>query len=355
MLPRKRSPTAILFILGLFLAAVGPGCNDGRPPRIHAGESTFINPIMQKWSSEYRIQRHIEIDYVGRGSGDGIEQMMGGTIDFGCSDIPLSRAQVAVARKCGQNVIHVPLILGAVAVAYNLPGVERPIRMTGDILADVFLKEITRWDHPRILALNPGMPAKDIVVVARAERSGTTYFFTEYLSKVSNSFRAAIGPSTKPKWPRGVLLQEQNDGVAGFVRNNEFTIGYVEVLFARKNNLGTVNLMNRAARFVGPDNDAVVAAGEEAVTVKATEEPYSLHDLTYSLTDAPGEKSYPICGVSYGILFERLAKDSGPPLVEFLKWAASEGQQFAGELDYAPLPAKLQKLVRERLERITIE
>jgi phosphate transport system substrate-binding protein len=150
-------------------------------------------------------------------------------------------------------------------------------------------------------------------------------------------------------------MQEQNDGVAGFVKNNEYTIGYVEVLFARKNNLKTILLKNKAGEYVGPDADGAIAAAEEAMKVKPAEEPYSLHDLTYSLTDAAGAKSYPICGVSYAILYARLPRDKGPTIVEFLKWAVSDGQQFARDMEYAPLPAELQKKAQEKLGQVAFE
>jgi phosphate transport system substrate-binding protein len=193
------------------------------------------------------------------------------------------------------------------------------------------------------------------VVVARAESSGTTNIFTEYLSKASGPFKAAVGTSTKPKWPQGVVPQEQNDGVAGFVKDNPFTVGYVEVLFAKKNNLPTALLKNKAGEFVAPDADGAVAAAEEAMKEKPTAEPYSLHELTYSLTDAAGAKSYPVCGISYAVLYAKLPADKGPAIVAFLKWAVSDGQQFAREFDYAPLPDDLRKKAQERLGQVTFE
>jgi phosphate transport system substrate-binding protein len=357
MQTRPFTLVAGLFFAGIPVWAGVSGCAGGKQsPRIDAGGATFVNPIMQKWSGEYKTRKNVEIDYVSKGSGYGIEQMTARTIDFGCSDAPMSKEQLAAAKEKGGDAIHIPLIMGAVAVVYNVPGVDTPIKLTGDILADIYRKEITKWDHPRIAALNPGMPAgKDIVVVARAEKSGTTNIFTEYLAKASSSFKTDIGASTKPKWPKDVVGQEQNDGVAGFVKNNEYTIGYVEVLFAKKNNLKTVLLKNKAGEFVGPDADGAVAAAEEAMKVKPTEEPYSLHELTYSLTDASGTKSYPICGISYAILFSRLPQDKGPTIVEFLKWAVSDGQHFARDMDYAPLPAELQKQAQERLSKVRFE
>jgi phosphate transport system substrate-binding protein len=353
---RQLSLAAGLIILGLpLMAGCGNSNSGGQAPRINAGGATFVNPIMQKWSGVYNTQKNVEIDYVSKGSGYGIEQVTVKTIDFGCSDAPMTKEQVAAAKEKGDDVVHIPLIMGAVAVVYNVPGVNTPIKLTGDVLADIYRKEITKWDHPRIAELNPGMPPKDIVVVARAEKSGTTNIFTEYLSKASGTFKAALGTSTKPKWPQGVVGQEQNDGVAGYVKSNEYSIGYVEMLFAKKNDLKTVLLKNKAGEFVGPDTEGAVAAAEEAMKIKPTEEPYSLHELTFSLTDAAGAKSYPICGISYAILFAKLPKDKGPTIVEFLKWATTDGQQFAKELEYSPLPADFQKKVHERLGQVTFE
>lgn len=348
-----------LTIASVFLLAMSPlaGCGNGatQAPRINAGGATFINPLMQKWSGEYKALKQVEIDYVSKGSGYGIEQMTAKTIDFGCSDAPMTSKQLEDARKAGGEVIHLPLTMGAVAVVYNVPEASATIKLTGDVLADIYLKKITHWDDDRIKSLNPGLPHKDIVVVARAEKSGTTNIFSEYLSKASAPFKKDVGPSTKPKWPQGVLGQEANDGVAGYVKNNPYSIGYVEVVFARKNDLKTVLLKNKAGAFIGPDAEGAVAAAEEAMKVKPAEEPYSLHDLTYSLTDAAGAKSYPICGISYGVLFAKLPKDKGPAIVDFLKWAVTDGQKYAKDLDYAPIPAELQKKAQERLAQVSFE
>ncbi len=327
-------------------------------PRISAGGATFVNPIMQKWSGEYKKAKNVEIDYVSKGSGYGVEQMTAKTIDFGCTDAPMKKEQLAAAKEKGGDVFHVPLIMGAVAVVYNVPEIKgHELKLTGDVLADIYRKKIVKWNDPRLVSLNAGVPLpdKDIVVVARADSSGTTNIFSEYLSKVSPDFKKDIGTSTKPKWPQGVTGQEQNDGVAGFTKDNAGTIGYVELLFAKKNGLPTARLKNRAGEWIEPEGGAVTAAAEEAMKVKNDAEPYSLHDLTYSLTDADGKKSYPICGISYAILFAKLPKDKGPVIVEFLKWAASDGQQYAKEMDYAPLPEELRKKVQEKLGQVKFE
>jgi phosphate ABC transporter phosphate-binding protein len=342
------------------LAAVAliSGCSGARPPRITGGGATFVNPIMQKWSGEYRRAKNVEVDYVSKGSGYGIEQFTAKTIDFGCSDAPMKKEQVVAAKAKGGDVIHIPLIMGAVAVVYHVPEVTGgELKLPGDVLADIFRRSITKWNDGRIVAANPGvsLPDKDIVVVARAESSGTTNIFTEYLSKASEAFRKEVGTSTKPKWPQGVTQQEQNDGVAGFVKNNPGTIGYVEVLFAKKNQLPTAKIRNRAGEWIGPEAAAVTAAAAEAMKSKPDQEPYSLHDLTYSLTDADGGQSYPICGISYAVLFSKLPKDKGPVVVGFLRWAVTDGQKFAGELEYAPLPTVLQQKASERLQTVKFE
>jgi phosphate transport system substrate-binding protein len=352
-----RSTTLTWLVLVLFAAIAGSGCGKSSP-RINAGGATFVNPIMQKWSGEYKKARNIEIDYVAKGSGYGIEQMTAKTIDFGCSDAPMKKDQLASATAKGGEVIHIPLIMGAVAVVYNVPDLAgHELKLTGEVLADIYRKRIDKWNDARIAALNPGLPlpAKDIVVVARAESSGTTNIFTEYLSKANGEFRKDIGTSTKPKWPQGITAQEQNDGVAGFVKDNPGTIGYVEVLFAKKNQLATARLKNKAGEWVSPEAEAVTAAAEQAMKSKSDSEPYSLHDLTYSLTHADGKQSYPICGISYAIVFAKQPKDKGPVIVEFLKWATTDGQAFAKELEYAPLPDELRKKVQEKLGQVKFE
>jgi len=344
-------------VISLPLALGSSGCGKSSP-RISAGGSTFVNPIMQKWSGDYRRAKNVEIDYVAKGSGYGIEQMTARTIDFGCTDAPMKKDQLAAAKEKGGEVIHIPLTMGAVAVVYNVPELAgQELKLSGDVLADIYRKKIVSWNDARVAALNPGvaLPARDIVVVARAESSGTTNIFTEYLSKANAEFQKEVGTSTKPKWPQGVTAQEQNDGVAGFVKDNAGTIGYVEVLFARKNNLPVSRLRNRAGEWVGPEGDAVTAAAAEAMKQKPAAEPYSLSDLTYSLTDADGKASYPICGLTYAVLFAKQPKDKGPVIVEFLKWATTDGQAFARELDYAPLPDELRQKIAEKLASVKFE
>jgi phosphate transport system substrate-binding protein len=349
-----------LLMLGLFVSSLPlfTGCSGGKngsseAPRINAGGATFVEPIMQKWSGVYKAEKKIEISYVAKGSGYGVEQMTKKTIDFGCSDAPMNKQQVDAATKEGGDVIHIPLIMGSVAIVYNVPEAKSPIKLTGEDLANIYSRKVTKWSQ--LASTNPGLPDRDIVVVSRAEKSGTTYTFTEYLAKASPVFKKDIGTSTKPKWPEGVIGQEQNSGVAGYVKDNQYSIGYVELQFAKANNLAVAQLKNKAGQFVGPGAEGVTAAAEEVMKTKPTDEPYSLHELTYSLNDAAGEKSYPICGISYAVLYAKQPKDKGHVIVDFLKWAVSDGQKFAQELEYAPLPAELQKKAQERLGQVQFE
>lgn len=356
----RRYLCMFLFICALpVLGCSGCGGNNsggggGTPPRIKAGGSTFINPLLQKWSGEYKAAKNVEIDYVAQGSGYGIEQMTKKTIDFGCTDAPMTKEQTDAAKE---PVLHIPLTMGAVAVVFNVPEIAgKDLKLTGDVLADIFRREpsVQKWNSKRITDLNPGLPLpeKDIIVVVRAEKSGTSNIFSEYLSKASGG---KIKPSTKPDWPKGVSGQQGSDGVAGFVKGNEYTIGYVEVEFANKNQLGTAILKNKAGQWTKPEAAAVTAAAAEAMKVKQDKEPYSLHDLTYSLTDAAGPNAYPICGFTYAVLFTKQPKDTGPVIVEFLKWATTEGQKFSAELSYAPLPEELQKKIQEKLGTVKSE
>jgi len=340
---------------GLLLGLLGCG-GSSSPKRINAGGATFVDPIMQKWAGEYRRKTGDEVDYIKKGSGYGIKQTVDRNLDFGCSDAPMLKKEVDQADG---EMIHVPLTMGAVAVIYNLPELSAPLKLSGPVLADIYHRKITHWNDDRIKALNPEaagqLPAKEIVPVFRAEDSGTTNIFSEYLSKSSPSFATEVGTSKKPKWPAGGIGQEGSDGVTSHVAKTPYCIGYVEILFAKKNKVSFATLQNKAGQFVTPDAENVTAAATAAMATKPTAEPYSLHELTYSLTNADGEKSYPIAGFSYAILYKKQPKDKGPVIVAFLKWTVTEGQQFAKELEYAPLPADLAAKAVVRLDQVTFE
>lgn len=334
------------------------GCNKSSGGgRITAGGATFVDPIMQKWAEEYTKIARVEIDYTAQGSGYGIKQMTDKNIAFGCSDAPMKKTELEAATTAGGEVIHIPLAIGAVAVVFNLNDVKE-LKLTGDIVASIYLRKITKWNDPAIAALNPGtvLPDLAIVTVTRSDKSGTTNIFTEYLSKVSPEFKTTVGVSTQPTWPKGGVAQAGSGGIASHVKANPGCIGYVELSFAKSSALGLTSLKNRKGMFVAPEAAGVTAAAEAAANDKQTAEPYTLHELTFSLTDTDGEKAYPIVGVSYAVVFTKPPADKGGKLVaEFLKWAVTDGQKFAVEKDYAPLPEELRKKCVARIEKIVAE
>jgi phosphate transport system substrate-binding protein len=333
----------------------GGGPSGGSATRLNGGGATFVDPIMQKWSAEYKNAKGVAIDYVKSGSGDGIKGMTNKTLDFGCSDAPMNKKEVDGAMKEGGEVIHVPITMGAVAIVYNLPGVEN-LKLSGPVVADIYMGKIRKWNDKAIADLNPGvnLPEKEIVPIHRAEGSGTSFIFSDYLSKVSPEFAKNVGASKSPNWPKVGLGQNGNDGVAGFVKNNEGTIGYVELFFAKSFKIPYALLKNRKGAEVPPTAAAVTAAAEAAMKVRPTEEPYSLHEFTYPLTDTDGEQAYPICGMSSLILYKKQPADKGQALKDFLHWATTEGQKFAEELSYAPLPEALTKELQKRIDQVEL-
>jgi phosphate transport system substrate-binding protein len=328
----------------------GGGGDDSSPVRVSGGGSSFIDPIMQKWKKEYPTA---QIDYTKSGSTDGIQHMIDKSLDFGCSDAPMKKDQLEKARAAGGEVVHVPLIMGAVAIVYHVPEVPA-LRLNGTVLADIYLGKIIKWNADQVKALNPGVNLPDLPItpVYRAEGSGTTNIFTEYLNKVSPEFADKIPASTSPTWPKIGLGQKGSDGIASHVKQNAGCIGYVEVSYAKMNNIQTAVVQNSKGTFVGPEAAAVTAAGEWAMTQKQTKAPYSLSELTYSLTNADVEAAYPISGITYALLYKTQPSRKGKALVEFFKWAAADGQKFATERYYAPLPAELSKKVGDRLAQI---
>jgi phosphate ABC transporter phosphate-binding protein len=350
---RTATLSALVLALPLALGCFGGGKSG---PQINAGGATFVDPIMQKWSGEYRSTKKVEIDYVAKGSGYGISNVTSRTLDFGCTDAPMGAKEVEAARAAAGDVIHVPVTLGAVAVIFNLPEVKE-LTLSGEVIADIYHAKVRKWNDPAIARLNPGaaLPDRDIVFVYRAESSGTTSIFTEYLSKRSGEFARSPGTSKSPKWAAGGIGKEGNDGVAEHVKNTPGTVGYVELAYARRNGIAHAAVVNRAGKAVTPGAASVTAAVESAMAVKQDNEPYSLHPLAFSFTDAEGDAAYPIVGASYAILFKKQPADKGPVIVEFLKWAVADGQNFAAELDYAPLPPALTARAQELLGTVTFD
>jgi phosphate transport system substrate-binding protein len=343
---------AVPAVAGLLLVGCG-GCSDRKNERLSGGGATFVDPIMQKWSSEYNKTTGVEIDYTKSGSSDGIKKMIEKELDFGCSDAPMKKDQVAEAQGKGGEVIHIPLAMGGVAIIFNVPNVVE-LKLSGSVIAEIYLGTIKKWNEGPIAALNAGVQLPDLEIrpVYRSDGSGTSNIFTEYLSKSHPEFAQKIGASTSPKWPEIGTGQKGSDGVANHVKGNTGTIGYAEVSYARKNDIAVASVQNRRGKFQVPDAAAVTAAGEWALGQPQAKEPYSLHELTFSLTDADDENAYPICGISYGLLYKKQSGKKGHALVAFLKWATTEGQKYAVDLHYAPLPAALGTKVAERLKQV---
>jgi phosphate transport system substrate-binding protein len=299
--------------------------------------------MMTEWAKAYRATKGVEVNYQSKGSSTGIEQMTNKEIDFGCSDAPMNDQQLKKADEKGK-VIHIPLVMGAVVPVYNLPGIEKPLHFSGPVLADIFHRNITKWNDEAIVKLNPGamLPNQDIKVVHRADGSGTNYIFTEFLSKVSPAWEKDIKFGTSVNWPAGTVGERGNEGVTKAVKDSPGAIGYVELLFALKNNMGYGAVQNQAGKFIRADLPSVTAAAKGALTQIP-------EDLRFSLTNAPGEDAYPISGTVWAICYVDQAPDRAQPLREFLQWITHEGQAKAPDLHYARLPAELVQRLDKKL------
>jgi phosphate ABC transporter phosphate-binding protein len=334
---------------------------------VNAEGATFVEPIMKVWTNEFQslTADAVKINYQGKGSGAGISQMTKRLAAFGCSDAPMNQAQLDEARKTGGDVVHVPLVIGAVVPMYNLPGVEQPVKFSGPLLVEIFTGTVKRWDDPKLKALNPGvaLPALDIQPVYRSDPSGTSFIFSDYLSKVDETFKKTVGASTAPNWPKAVgIRQQKSDGVAGHVTRTAGAIGYIELTYALDQKATFGSVRNAAGKDVRADLASITAAAAASLDVKQTAPPYSLHELTYNLTDAPGEASYPIAGMSFAVVYQRpdlgddAAKARAKAVVAFLKWAVGDaGQELAGKRNYAPLPPALRARAAERLGTVAVE
>jgi phosphate ABC transporter phosphate-binding protein len=334
--------------------------NAAAAKNLSGGGATFPDPLIQEWAHAYKAAKGVDVDYQAKGSGFGIQQMTKQTIEFGCSDAPMKKAQLEEAEKQGGDVIHIPITMGPVVPAYNLPGVDKskPLTFSGQVLAEIYLGKIKKWNDKAIADLNPGvnLPDTDIAPVYRAEDSGTTNIFKEFLAKSSPEFKSQVGVSVSATWPKGVGTGERgNPGIAGRVKNSAGAIGYVELSYAKSTDLAYGMVKNRAGKAILGSPESVTAAAEKAMDVKQETEPYSLHELTFSLTDADGEGSYPISGVSYCVFYRRQKADVGNALKDFLTWAVHDGQAMAPKLHYAPLPASLVKKIEARLDQMVIE
>jgi phosphate transport system substrate-binding protein len=308
--------------------------------------ATFPNPLYQKWLSEYgKLHPNLKIDYQSIGSGGGIKQIKDGTIDFGASDSPMKDEDLKAAPG---EILHIPTVLGAVVITYNLAGVSQTLRLSPEVVADIFLGKIKKWNDPKITADNPGvtLPASDVTVVHRSDGSGTSAVFTDYLSKVSPEWKEKVGVGQSPSWPVGIG-GKGNEGVTGQVKNTPNTVGYVELAYAVQNKLPVAHIKNASGNFIEPSIDAVTAAASAA----AGNTP---DDLRVSITNSAGPQAYPISSYTY-ILIYKNQKDAkkGKVLVDFLWWGLHDGESFAKELQYSPLPDDIVKRAETKLKSIT--
>jgi phosphate transport system substrate-binding protein len=331
--------------VSLVLAA----CNGDKKARSDAATAltgagaTFPNPIYTKWFDAYAKATGVRINYQSIGSGGGIRQFMEGTVDFGATDGPMTDQQIAAVKG---NVLHVPTVLGAVVITYNLPSLATDtLRFDGPAIADIYLGRITRWNDPRIAALNPGkqLPATDIIVAHRSDGSGTTFVFTDYLSKISADWKSKVGNATSVNWPVG-LGGKGNEGVTQQVKQSVGSIGYIEIAYALSNALPVALVRNAAGRFIEPRLKAVSAAAASAKLAPDT-------DFRVSITNAPGPDAYPISSFTWLLVHKESPDTTKARLLgEFLHWMLGpEAQRMAADLHYAPLPVPVIELVTQRL------
>jgi len=316
---------------------------------LNGAGATFPYPIYSKWFSDYAAQTGVKINYQSIGSGGGIRQLSEGTVDFGASDSPMNEEEMAAAK--GGKVFHFPSVLGADVLTYNLPEVTTALRFTPDVIADIFLGKITKWNDARIAAQNTGvtLPARDILVVHRSDGSGTTYIWTDYLATVSPAWAAGPGRGKTVQWPVGIG-GKGNEGVAGQVKQTPGSIGYVELAYARQNRLPVGFVQNAAGNFVEPTAESITAAADGIMTRLGTNSDYRV-----SIVNAPGDQAYPIASFTWILAYatqENAAK--GRKLVDFLRWMYADGQRSAAALDYAPLPTTMTQQLIARLDSIQV-
>jgi phosphate transport system substrate-binding protein len=337
--------------LAAFLAACGGGkaldAKDAAPAggsvSLTGAGATFPAPVYGKWFSDYGQAHGVQVNYQSIGSGGGIQQVTAGTVDFGASDAPMSAEEEAKVP----GILQLPTVLGAVAVTYNLPGLAPPLKLSGPVLAGIFAGKVTKWNDPAIAADNPGaaLPATNIAVVHRSDGSGTTYVWVDYLAKVSPEWKRYVGVGTQVEWPVGESVKGC-EGVAGRLKESPGAIGYVEMLYALQNSIPFGRVRNREGAFVEAGPQSVRAAAESCLAGAP-------EDLRFSLTDAPGEDSYPISGACWAVVYANQPADGGRSLFDFLSWCTHEGQAYAESLGYVALPPVLKGRLERQLNRVS--
>jgi phosphate transport system substrate-binding protein len=328
-------------LLGLTIA-FGLSATASAQMMINGAGATFPYPIYSKWFDEYaKVDPSVRFNYQSIGSGGGQKQILAQTVDFGASDGPMSDENLS---KAPGKILHLPTVAGAVVMTYNLPG-NPALKLDGETIADIFLGKIKKWNDPKIAASNPGakLPDNEIVVVHRSDGSGTTFIFTDYLSKVSAEWKQKAGNNTSVNWPTGIG-GKGNEGVSGQVKQTPGAIGYVELIYAIQNKMPYADVKNAAGQFVKASIESVTAALGTANIPD---------DFRFSMTNAPGNNAYPIAGATWLLVYEQ-QKDpaKGKKLIEFLKWAVTKGEGMAKDLNYAPLPDEVQQRVLKRIDQI---
>jgi phosphate transport system substrate-binding protein len=327
-----------LLLVGLVLALPLMG-----QTTLNGAGASFPNPIYSKWFSEYnKLHSDVQVNYQSLGSGAGIRQVIAGTVDFGASDGPMTDEQLKEAKT---KILHIPTVLGAVVPAYNVPGISGEVKFTPEALAGIFLGKISKWNDPAITQANPGVkfPDQSIIVVHRSDGSGTTYIFTDYLSKVSKEWESTVGKGASPKWPVG-LGGKGNEGVAGQVRQLQGSIGYVELIYAVENKITYGSVKNASGNFIKASLEGVTEAAASAKMPA---------DFRVSITNAPGKTAYPISSFTW-LLIPEQSKDpkKGKILNEFLNWMVTDGQKMTNQLSYAPLPQNVAEQVKGAIKQV---
>jgi phosphate transport system substrate-binding protein len=328
-----------LLLAGLVLALPVMG-----QTTLNGAGATFPYPMYSKWFSEYnKLHPDVQINYQSIGSGGGIRQVLNGTVDFGASDGPMSDEQLKQAKT---PILHIPTVMGAVVPAYNVPGVSGEIKFTPEALAGIFLGKIQKWNDPALTQANPGvkLPDQSIIVIYRSDGSGTTFIFTDYLSKISQDWATSVGKGTSVKWAIG-MGGKGNEGVAGQIRQLQGSIGYVELIYAVENKITYGSVKNAAGNFVKASLDSVTEAAASAKSMPA--------DFRVSITNAPGKTAYPISSFTW-LLIPPQAKDpkKGKIIADFLDWMVADGQKMASQLSYAPLPESVVEKVKVAIKQI---
>ena len=316
--------------------------------QINGAGATFPAPIYSRWFSEYnKLHPDIRINYQPLGSGAGIRQVTERTVFFGATDGPMTNEQLLAAQG---KILHLPTVLGAVVPVYNVPGLSQELKFSGPVLANIFLGKITKWNDPAITALNPGvnLPGSDIVVAHRSDGSGTTYIWVDYLSKVSPEFKKTVGVGTAVKWPVGVAAAK-NDGVAAIVSQTPGALGYVELIYAIQTKTAYGQVQNMNGKFVKASIDSVTAAAAAAAKSMPA-------DYRVSITNAPGDAVYPISSFTWLLLYQDPKdKAQGKAMVDFMKWALTDGQKFAGDMGYARSPQNVVDMEMKTLATIKVQ